>query len=89
VDGGLTPAFILGNGFPDYPLGGDRAKLNDSFGAVPVGATPTSSVNYLTRDWKFGYAQNFNLSVQRELPWNMVAEVAAPGRLGQEPFHPN
>jgi hypothetical protein len=82
-DGGLTPTFILGNGFPDYPLGGDRTKLNDSFGAVPVGQTPTTGVTYLDRRWKFGYAQNFNLSIQRELPWNMIVEVAAQGVLGR------
>lgn len=82
-DGGLTPAFILRDGFPDYPLGGDRTRLTAGFGAVPVGQAPTTSVTYVEKDWKFGTAQNFNLSVQREMPWNTVLEVAAQGVLGR------
>ena len=82
-DGGLTPAFRLQDGFPDYPLGGDPLRLNSSFGAVPVGQAPSTNVNYSTRDWKYGYTQNFNLSVQHELPGNMVLEVAAQGVLGR------
>ena len=41
-DGGLTPAFRLQDGFPDYPLGGDPLRLNSSFGAVPVGQAPST-----------------------------------------------
>jgi len=82
-DGGVSPAFILENGFPSYPLGGNRTLLNDSFGAVPVGQTPSTSPTFVDRRWKFGYAQNFNLSVQRELPGQIVFEIAGQGVLGR------
>lgn len=82
-DGGISPAFILQNGFPDYPLGGDKSKLNDSFGSVPVGQIPSTSPSFVSRRWKFGTTQNFNLSVQHEMPWNMLFEVAGQGVLGR------
>lgn len=82
-DGGLSPAFILQDGFPDYPLGGDVSRLTAAFGAVRVGQSPTNSPSFVSRHWNFGYTQNFNLSVMRELPWNMVLEVAGQGSLGR------
>lgn len=82
-DNGITPTFLLQNGFPAYPLCCNRANLNDSFGAVAPGVNPTTSPSFVSRDWKFGYAQNFNLSLQRELPWDMVVEVAGQGILGR------
>jgi hypothetical protein len=83
-DSGITPAFILSSGFPTYPLGGDPSILNSSFGSVPVGSTPVASPTFVERNWKFGYAENFNLSVQRELSNTMVIEVAGQGSLGRK-----
>lgn len=83
-DSGITPAFILGQGFPSYPLGGDPDILNSSFGSVPVGETPIASPTFVERNWKFGYAENFNLSVQRALSDTMVLEIAAQGSLGRK-----
>lgn len=82
-DGGVSPAFSLANGFPAYPIGGNLALLTDGFGAVPVGQAPTSSPTFVARDWNFGYAENFNLSIQRELPGQMIFEVAGQGVLGR------
>lgn len=82
-DGGITPAFVLSDGFPSYPLGGDPARLTSGFGAVPVGQRPGSSPTFVNPNWKFGYAQNFNLSVQRELPYDMLIEVAGQGSLSR------
>jgi hypothetical protein len=82
-DGGITNSFILQNGFPDYPLGGNRATLTDAYGAVPPGQEPNTSVNFVPRKQKFGYTQNFNLSIQRELGWNTVVEVAGQGVIGR------
>ena len=82
-DGGISPSFILQNGFPDYPLGGNRSVLTDAFGAVPVGQSPNTSVNFVPRHQKFGYTQNVNVSIERELPWQMVFEVAGMGVLGR------
>jgi hypothetical protein len=82
-DGSISPAFVLGNGFPDYPLGGDQTLLNESFGAVRAGQIPTTSPTFVNPDWNFGYVQNFNLSVQRELPFNVILEIAGQGSLGR------
>jgi len=83
TDGGITPAFLLRNGFPDYPLGGDPKLLNESFGAVTVGAIPTTSPTFVDPRWDFGYVQNLNVSVQRELPFNIVVEIAGQSSLGR------
>jgi hypothetical protein len=82
-DGGISPAFILANGFPNYAVGGDASLLNESFGAVPVGQRPIASPTFVDRNWRMGYVQNFNLSLQRELPGDMVLEVAGQGSLGR------
>ena len=83
-DGGISPAFTLANGFPDYPLGGDLRLLNEGFGAVKPGQIPTTSPTFVDPNWHFGYVQNFNLSIQRELPFNMVVEIAGQGSLGRK-----
>lgn len=82
-DSGVTPAFVLSNGFPSYPLGGNTALLTAGYGAVPVGQRPTTSPTFVNPNWKFGYAQNFNLSVQHQLPFNMLIEVAGQAALGR------
>lgn len=82
-DGGTSPAFVLGRGWPSYPLGGDPSLLNDSFGAVRVGQVPTTSPTWVDRSWKFGYTQNFNISIQRELPGSILFEAAGQGVLGR------
>lgn len=82
-DGGVSPAFILANGFPSYPLGGNIALLTDSFGAVPVGQAPTTAPTFVARNWKFGSSQNFNLSIERQFPGQIVFEIAGQGVLGR------
>src|SRR3984957_2066039 len=82
-DNGLTPAFVLGAGFPTWPAGANPATLNDSFGAVAVGSNPTTSPSFVNPNWQFGYSQNFNLSVQRELPGQIVLEADGIGGLGR------
>ncbi len=84
VDNGLTPAFRLQDGFPPWPRGGDPSTLNDGFGAVPVGQTPTTSVRFIQPNWPMGYTQAINLSVQRELPGQILFEADAIGDLGRK-----
>jgi hypothetical protein len=83
-DGGLSPAFMLSNGFPSYPVNPNKANQNDAYGAVPVGQVPSTSPVFVPRDLKNGYTQNMNVSIQQQLPWNMVLEVAAQGVLGRK-----
>ena len=82
-DGGLSPAFKLSNGFPSYPINPDKATQNDAYGSVVPGQVPNTSPVFVPRDLQFGYTQNMNLSIQQQLPWNMVLEVAAQGVLGR------
>jgi hypothetical protein len=83
-DNGLTPAFLLSNGFPAWARGGTPAILNDAFGAVSVGHNPTTNVPYVDPYWDLGYAQNFTASVQRELPGQILFELAGIGSLGRK-----
>ncbi len=80
---GITPAFILEDGFPTYPLGGTRSLLTQGYGAVAVGDAPITSPSFVTRNWAMGYAENATLSVQHELPGNMLIEVAGQSVLGR------
>jgi hypothetical protein len=82
-DGGVSPAFILQNGFPSYPLGGNISALTSAFGAVPVGQTTTTSPSFVDRNWQMGYTQNFTLSIERQLSPNMLLEIAGQGVLGR------
>jgi len=84
TNSGLIPAFILAQGFPSYPVGGDTSLLNASFGSVPVGSTPNANPTYVERNWRFGNAQNFDLSVQQSLSSTMVLEIAGQGSLGRK-----
>jgi Carboxypeptidase regulatory-like domain len=84
TNSGVIPAFILSQGFPTYPLGGTASLLNASFGAVPVGQTPNSSPTYVDRNWRIGYAENFDLSVQKQLSPTISVEIAGQGALGRK-----
>ncbi len=93
-DGGLTPAFLLKNGLPPlvFPT---PSQLTPGFGAVPIGAAPTTSVDFFVPTGrKEGYLEQFNLNIQRELSHNLIAEVGYLGTLGHhlsspQPFQIN
>ena len=72
-DNGLTFPFYLRNGVPNVTA--TAPALNDSFGAVPVGQTPTTAVTYFDTSRRTGYAHQFNLGVQHQLPGSMSVEV--------------
>lgn len=83
-DNGITPAFNIDSGFPSYPIGGTPTSLTPGFGAVPVGKNPIQGINYVDRKQPFSYLEDFNLSVQREIPYGIVLEVAGQGNLGRK-----
>ncbi len=82
-NGSISPAFILANGFPSYEVGGDQSLLTPGFGAVAVGQTPSTSPTFVDPHWRMGYVENFNVSIERELPWGMVFEIAGQSSLGR------
>ncbi|MGH9661940.1 MAG: hypothetical protein ACRD96_25555, partial [Bryobacteraceae bacterium] len=70
---GITPAFALRSGYPPYtPPGAERR--NAGFGAVAVGASPTTAVSYFHRDRTTPYSQQFNLNIQHELAQKILVE---------------
>jgi hypothetical protein len=82
-DTGITPAFVLDQGFPEYQVGGTPATLVPGFGAVPPGNYPNLDVQYFDRRMIFGSLRNMSVSVQRELPGSILFEVAGLGNLGR------
>ena len=58
--------------------------LDDSFGAVKVGATATTTVTYLDPGRRTGYSEQFNLRVQQELASSMLFEFGYIGNLGRK-----
>lgn len=79
-DGGFTPAFLFRNGMP----GVEPATLGSGFGAVPVGASVTTSPEFIARDHVNGYSQQWNLTIQKELPGNMLLETAYMANVGHK-----
>lgn len=81
-DNGVTPAFYLGQGVPGVNL--TTPERDDTFGAVRVGQPVTTNITFYERNRRAGYAQHFNLGIQRQLAGNMVVEVSYLGNLGRK-----
>jgi hypothetical protein len=85
-DNGLTAPFYLRDGVP--ALNTDTTR-DAGFGAVPVGRPATTAVTFFERDRKTGYAQQFNLGLQQQLPGRMVLELAYIGNASRKLPGPN
>ncbi len=86
-DNGLTAPFFLKDGVP--PLTVETGSRDAGYGAVPVGRPTTTAVTFFERNRKTGYAQQFNLGVQQELPGRMVLELAYIGNASRHLPGPN
>ncbi len=86
-DNGLTAPFYLEDGVP--PLNVATAARDAGFGAVPVGRPTTTAVTFFERNRKTGYAQQFNLGLQQELPGRVVLELAYIGNVSRKLAGPN
>ncbi len=82
-DNGITPAFLLKNGVP-ASASSSSTPLNDSFGAVPVGKNPNTAVTYFDPNHRTGYSQQFNFSIQHQLPGSVVVEASVLGNLSRK-----
>jgi hypothetical protein len=80
-DNGITAPFYLRNGVPALT---NTPVLNDSYGAVPFGQNPNTAVTFFQRDRKTGYSEQFNLTVEHELPGSLVVQVGAMGNLSRK-----
>jgi hypothetical protein len=83
-DNGLTPAFRLRDGLPASFVP-TEADLTPGFGAVRVGESPFTSVEYFEPTGRAtGYLINFNLNIQRELPGQVLVELGYLSTLGHK-----
>lgn len=80
-DNGVTPAFFMRDG-SDIPL--TPQVRDDSFGAVRFGQQPTLNVTFYEEGRRTGYAQMYNLSIQREFARSYLFEVQYLGNLGRK-----
>jgi hypothetical protein len=79
-DGGFTSAFPLRNGMPAIA----REPLGPSYGAVRVGDRIRTSPDFVESDHASGYAQQWNLTIQHELPWSILLETAYIANVGHQ-----
>lgn len=81
-DNGVTIPFYLRDGVPGLSL--TKAPLNDSFGAVRLGQNPNTAVTFYEENRRTGYSIQYNLSVQRELPRNILVEASYIANLSRK-----
>ena len=74
VDQGITPAFLLDDGFP--PFEGD---IPDTDPGIQVGGVGDWISPFAGRS---AFTSNWNLSFQRELPWKFVLDLTVVGVKG-------
>ncbi len=83
-DAGRTPAFLLKDGIPPIP-DPSEADLVPELGAVAIGQNPVLSPEFFeTENRRVAYLQTFNFNIQRQLGYNMVAEIGYIGTLGHK-----
>jgi hypothetical protein len=69
--------FHLRDGFPAFT----RPALTPAFGAVALGQRPNTSVGFFNPDQIAPVSYQYNLSVQRELAYNLVVEAGYIGNV--------
>lgn len=84
-DGGFTPAFLFRNGLPPVT----REPLTPAFGSVGVGDKPRLDPDFIQQNEMNGYAQHWNLTIQKQLRGNMVFEAAYLANVGHKLGGPN
>jgi hypothetical protein len=90
-DSGVTPAFYLRNGMPLVTLS-TQADLTPGFGAVPVGQSVKTAVDYFKPNRATGYLYQTSLDIQRQLGKTYSLDVGYLGTFGHHlpsPTHEN
>ena len=85
-DGGFTSAFALRNGLPAVS---SNDPLGPGYGAVKLGAAPTTAVDFLDPNQRSGYMQQYNVTVQRAIGGSLVGEISYQANLGHGLSGPN
>ena len=81
-DGGFTPAFMLSDGLPSVTPFSDADRIG-SFGAVTSGRR-TVSPDFFQQDQLNGYSQQWNFTLQKQLPDNMLLEAQYQANVGHK-----
>ncbi len=84
-DGGFTRAFAFRDGLPPIT----RPELDPGFGAVPVGQPVRTAPDFFAQNHKNGYSQQWNLTLQNELPGSILLEAAYLANVGHKLGGPN
>ena len=84
-DGGFTRAIALRDGMPAFV----EQTLGPGYGAVKVGAAPSTAIDFIAPDQHNGYMQQYNLAVQRAVGTSLVAEASYQASLGRALGGPN
>src|ERR1700733_10840738 len=83
TNNGLTPAFLLANGFPALSSP-TTADLTPGYGAVQVGQRPTTAVQFFEQNRKTGYLYQTTLDIQRQLTKSLLLDFGYLGTLGHD-----
>jgi len=78
---GVTPAFLLSSGFPGAvtpPL----SQLTPGYGAVPVGARPTTAITFFDPNRVNGYLYQASFDIQRQFGGGFLLDVGYLGTFG-------
>jgi len=84
-DNGITPPFLLRNGFPT----GARTELTPGYGAVPVGSPVIFAPTFIESTRQLGYTEQWNFDIQQEVGWQTFFEVSYLGSAGHRLPGPN
>ena len=81
-DSGVALPYTLAGGIP--PSQAQDLPRDDSFGAVPPRQTANVAVTFFESNRRAGYAQQFNLRIQHELPARTLVEIGYLGNLSRK-----
>ncbi|MBI1898055.1 MAG: TonB-dependent receptor [Acidobacteria bacterium] len=83
-DNGLTPALLLRDGLPAFPVPRE-SDLTPGFGAVPVGGRPFTSIEFFEPgNRRNGYLETFNFNIEHQIAGNMALEIGYLATLGHK-----
>mgnify|MGYP001306442860 CR=1 FL=1 len=85
-DNGITAPFYLRDGFPG---GLTSPELGPAFGAVAIGRPAALNFDFVELERRLGYTMQWNLSIQQDVGWNSIFEVAYLGTVGHKLNGPN
>ena len=86
-DGGFTPAFILSDGLPAIDPFTEEDRVG-TFGAT-VSGRRTVSPDFIQQNQQNGYSQQWNLTLQKQLPDNILLEAQYQANVGHSLGGPN